>query len=335
MMRVLSSWALSVALLYPALASAQVELRVRAQLLEKEGAPPPTMGVPLEVVVEARHTPGRVALLPDRLDLPDAIGERRAARVHERAVEGELELDIYRLQLIPFDYGLIELPPLPLAVGSTVAETEPLLIEVESALDPAERAAVTSTRPETLGVLEGMTVGNPPPAGFDVPDFTLGIALGLLGVAIIAFFVGRAMWKRRRYKAIVAPPPPPPRPAHEVAVDRLDDLEGRDWVEKQAFNPYFTELSHILRSYLGQRYRVDALERTVDELYEALEARQTPGLDLREAQAILLEADQAKFAKYSPSPQQAREALARVRILVDLTRERPAPPPTDEKEAGA
>ena len=312
-------------------------LRVRARVVKPEEGTI-TVGVPIHLIVEARHAPGGVALIATDLQLPAELGERKPLRRHERSNEGELELDSYHLELVPFAAGIIEIPPLELALGSTVAQTEPLLVTVESTLTADEQRVASSTQAEALPVLENMAAGDPSAAYVRVQDFS-----PLFGLTLVIFLVGcgLAIWRlvhNHRLRPKEAPPPPPPRPAHEVALEQLDVLAKSEHLRLGAFNPYFTELSLVLRTYVGRRFNIDAIERTVDELMYALDGVETPGVDRKELQWLLAEADQIKFAKYQPTSQGARDALAKARAIVQASREdkwtsdAPASPPSPSQE---
>lgn len=299
------------------------DLRARAELvkadLDTSQPKAPTVGTPLVIAVEAQHPPGGVALLPEVLDLPDALGERRTARRHERRLEGEVEVDRYVLELIPFSAGILEIPAIELALGSTVAVTEPLLVTVESTLDESELEVASSTQAAALDALETMAAGDPRPETIMVPDVRLGLGLvGLLTFIILAV-VSRKLWRRRQVGLLKPLPPPPPRPPHELALERLRALETSGLAERSEFNPYYTELSLVLRTYLGDRYGFDAVERTVDELNDALQAISTPGLDRVRLKALLTEADQIKFAKYRPRTDDVKASLTFARSIVEST----------------
>ena len=60
------------------------------------------IGEPFWLSIEARHAKGRIALLPQSIDLGTSIGERTAARSHQRTSIGADEIDVYRLELIAF-----------------------------------------------------------------------------------------------------------------------------------------------------------------------------------------------------------------------------------------
>lgn len=318
---------LLVALLAPTGAQAQSGLQATARVMEPDAGVSYTVGTPIIVEIQARHALGGVALLPDPLGLPAALGERKRLRRHERRREGALDVDVYRLELVPFMPGLVEIPPLPLAVGSTVAETEPLLVEVASTLDEAELEVASSTRAENMAMLENMAAGDPPGASVEIADPRPAIGLIALVALLLAGLFARRLLSRRRERAEAPAPAPPPRAAHEVALEALRELEGSDLVERGEFNAFFTELSFLVRRYLGDRFGFDAVERTLDELDEALQARSTPGLDRRELSALLVEAEQVKFAKYTPRVDDAEAGVERARAMIEATQLRPPAPP--------
>ena len=63
-----------------------------------------------------------------------------------------------------------------------------------------------------------------------------------------------------------ARPGPPPRPAHEIALERLDRLGAYGFLENADNRPFYFVVSEVIREYLGARYGFDSLELTTDEL---------------------------------------------------------------------
>lgn len=149
------------------------------------------------------------------------------------------------------------------------------------------------------------------------------IAGGLLAAglgAIIALVVRRRLRNRRP-----APPPAPPRPAHEVAMEKLDRL-GTLLAEGGDLRPFYFQLSETVREYLGGRFGFDSLEMTTEELVASM--RRVPSEALRgvvgaEVEGWLSACDLVKFAKVSPSTEQARGSLETAIRMVEATRPRP------------
>jgi hypothetical protein len=134
-------------------------------------------------------------------------------------------------------------------------------------------------------------------------------------------------------------PPPPPRPAHEIALERLDRLGAGGFAENADHRPFYFQLSEVIRDYLGARYGFDSLEMTTSELVGELKRRAGRELVLGEIEGWLSGCDLVKFAKISPSAQEARGALELAIRIVESTRPRPepqvlpGPPPPPPAEA--
>jgi hypothetical protein len=149
-----------------------------------------------------------------------------------------------------------------------------------------------------------------------------GLAAAGLGAAL-ALFIRRRLRARSAHR-----PAPPPRPAHEVALERLDRLGARLGTSDD-LRPFIFELSEIIREYLGARFAFDSLELTTEELVLRLRRRvpiqEMRGFVLGEVEGWLAGCDLVKFAKVSPSMAEARGALETGIRIVESTRPRPEP----------
>jgi hypothetical protein len=160
-------------------------------------------------------------------------------------------------------------------------------------------------------------------------------ALAAAGIgALIALVVRRRLRARRP-----AAPALPPRPAHEVAMEKLDRL-GALLSEGGDLRPFTFQLSEAIREYLGGRFGFDSLELTTEELVAVMRrvpAHETRGVLGSEIEGWLSGCDLVKFAKVSPSPEQARGALETAIRMVEATRPHPelSPPIPDTEGARA
>jgi hypothetical protein len=115
-------------------------------------------------------------------------------------------------------------------------------------------------------------------------------------------------------------PGPPPRPAHEVALERLDRLGAYGFLENADNRPFYFAVSEVIRDYLGARYGFDSLELTTDELLAELRRHSGRELVVGEIQGWLSACDLVKFAKISPSAAESRGALESAIRIVSATR---------------
>ena len=138
-------------------------------------------------------------------------------------------------------------------------------------------------------------------------------AVGVTG-ALAAVLVW-VVWLRKRAEKL-APPPP----AWEVAYRRLRELDERQLPEAGKYEPYYVDLSAILRYYIEDRFHLRAPEQTTQEF---LAASSTSGLFSGDHQQLLSEllkhSDRVKFAQYVPSVPQMEQSFASVLQFVDET----------------
>ncbi len=147
-------------------------------------------------------------------------------------------------------------------------------------------------------------------------------------VAVLAFIL---WWVRRPERAAAAPPPKKP---WEVAYDRLRILDEKALAKSGHYEPYYVDLSSILRYYIEDRFHIHAPERTTQEFLNEV----TDGNALTESQQRMLgqflrHCDRVKFAQYQPSTKEMEESFTRVLMFVDETV--PQPATAEQREAAA
>jgi hypothetical protein len=220
----------------------------------------------------------------------------------------------FSLKVAAYEPGELTLPPIPvtyIGTGGHVLSrrTEPVTVKIASLLanepdpklkDPAAPVAVYR-EDLTLVYVAG------------------GIVAAALG-ALIAIAVRRRLRNRAAFR-----PAPPPRPAHEVALERLDQLARNGLGNGTDPQSFYFQLSEIVRDYLGSRFEFLALEMTTEELMDQLARRAPRGLVMGEIAGWLSSCDLVKFAKLLPGDHETRGALETAIRIVESTRPRPEP----------
>jgi hypothetical protein len=108
----------------------------------------------------------------------------------------------------------------------------------------------------------------------------------------------------------------PPQPPHIIAKQALDSLRGKPWSPE----PFFTELSLILRTYLENRFNLNAPESTTEELTRSMAADSR--LEIKEQQTLrnfLTQADLVKFARAGAEQPVMQNAFTTVEQFIDQT----------------
>lgn len=91
-----------------------------------------------------------------------------------------------------------------------------------------------------------------------------------------------------------------PKTAHEIAFEKLTSLREKKLWQKGEIKAYQSELTYVIREYLENRYNIQALESTTQEIVQSLKGHDFDMKDESELKNILQVADLVKFAKAKP-----------------------------------
>lgn len=109
------------------------------------------------------------------------------------------------------------------------------------------------------------------------------------------------------------------RPCDEVALEKLDSIkEAKIW-QNGLHKQYFTDLTDVVREYIGRRFEVSSSEKTSNEILSEMKpiltAAEQKELYTRLEKMLHL-ADLVKFAKWTPAPDENEAALLSAYTLV-------------------
>ncbi len=99
-------------------------------------------------------------------------------------------------------------------------------------------------------------------------------------------------------------------PPHEVALRDLRRLRDSGWIELENFEPFYVELSRIVRIYIEGRFELRAPEQTTEEFIRA--AAESSRLDSAHREMVtdfLHQSDMVKFARYRATADMMGSAL--------------------------
>ncbi len=273
------------------------------------------VGDPVHLSITAIGAIGTPVILPENTDLSPFTELER--RLDEKDLgDGKMRRE-FNLTIAAYEPGEIRIP----AVEVTYFGKDGQVLTARTQPIPFKISSLLANEPEPK------LKDNAAPVPVIQRDYLLlYIAGGLVAAglgALVALLVRRRL--RRRVKQVIAPPP---RPAHEVALERLDRL-GASLASTSDLRPFVFELSEIIREYLGGRFGFESLELTTEELVLKLRRRVSvedmPGLVLGEVEGWLSGCDLVKFARIAPTAAEARGALETAIRIVESTRPRPAP----------
>lgn len=150
-------------------------------------------------------------------------------------------------------------------------------------------------------------------------DYWEGILLSFLGVLLLIFLIVyfRKRWLKKKAEDIGKVPP---EKAHEKALRLLDELKAKKLWQSGQVKEYYDLLSAILRSYLENRFEVNAMELTTDQLLKlAKRDKRVKGVR-PELKRVLQTADLAKYAKAEPLQTEQEACLDAVYFIIQKTK---------------
>jgi hypothetical protein len=143
----------------------------------------------------------------------------------------------------------------------------------------------------------------------------------LLG-AVALWGLYRWLRSRRRFGARAL------RPAYQIALDELAQIETLDLPRQHRFKEHYTLVSHVLRRYLVDAHRVPALDQTTAEIGRALQSTALPPSEQHRLLNLLHQADMVKFANLTPEHTVATQSVPQARRFVLSTQPLSAGPGT-------
>lgn len=113
---------------------------------------------------------------------------------------------------------------------------------------------------------------------------------GIVLLAFVAYLIRRPR------------PAPPPRPAHEIAMEALRALAAKDLIAKGQIEPFFVEVTRIVRDYIEWAFGLRAPEQTTEEFLANIASAPVVARYQNVLEPFLTAADEVKFARAAPEP---------------------------------
>ncbi|MBQ7631481.1 MAG: hypothetical protein IJS82_01810 [Paludibacteraceae bacterium] len=234
--------------------------------------------------------------------------------------DGRVQLHQY-LTLTSFRDSLFAIEPIPIASGEDTFWTEALVLNVIQPFEVDSSLAITDIK----------DIEKAPIWWWGIIRWILLGALAL-ALAVGGYYLWR--WYQKNRKAEEEPIDPELlRPAEEVALEKLDAIkEAKIWKDGKV-KEYQTELTDVVREYIGRRFDVHSTEKTSDETLQAMK----PLLDktlFERLKGMLQLADLVKFAKWHTTPDENEQALnTAYEFVKSTTPENPDSPETPDNKS--
>ena len=222
------------------------------------------------------------------------------------------------LTLTSFKDSLFAIDPLYVTSGEDTFWTETLALNVIQPFEMDSTNAITDIK----------DIEKAPIWWWGIIRWIL-LAIGLLLLVDLAFWLWKRYDKIRKSEEPIAPELL--RPADEVALEKLDEIKAQKIWKDGKVKEYQTELTDVVREYIGRRFEVHSTEKTSDETLRELKPLLEKDLYGRLSQMLKL-ADLVKFAKWHTTPDENEQALTTAYEFVNETKLSNESDPSDKKE---
>ena len=215
-----------------------------------------------------------------------------------------------KLVLTSFDSTLITIPPIVAKTPTDSAETAPMGLKV---IQPE----VDSKHPSNFKDIKA-----PWDVSLSLKDWLILIVSSWIFWVVIAVLVGFYIAYRvfNYYQSKKANPTPQIQVRELSLIEKTEavllQLEQQQLIERELFKEFYSELITIFKSYLNESYSWTTTEMTSNELMKQMSSVELSSSEHEMLRLVLTEADLSKFAKYTPSSDNARLALSQIRQLV-------------------
>lgn len=251
----------------------------------------------------------RFPILPDTLSQGLEVVAQFAADT-SKAKNGALLLT-KRYILTSYDSGSYVVPRIPVLYfdGAKVDTllTQPITLKVNT-------VAVDSTKRPLYGIKGNIKA----PYTWEEIAMVILAALLLIGiiVAVVLYF------RKNREQPIFTFKKKVVEPAHVIAFRELEQLKNRKLWQNGHNKEYFSQLTDILRKYLEERMKINAMEMTSPEIIAALKNLGYGNKTIFERLMVTMStSDLVKFAKYTSDPIENDQAMKCIYDFVDDTKE--------------
>ncbi len=245
---------------------------------------------------------------PYILDSIGALEVVQAASIDTMPVEdATVLLRRQKITLIAFDSGKYVIPSYAFKYSfkgtDQVVETDPLLISVF--LVPVD---TTKAFRDIHNVVQ---------VSYDWLFILMVIGGVLLLVLIVVAVIIYLRKQKKKDNGIVVPEIK--RPAHEIALEAIEILKAKELWQNGQFKKFYTELTDILRVYIFDRWNVNAMELTSDEILSSHFMKMIAANHTENLGYVLKLSDLVKFAKAQPLANEHELSITKAIAFIEGT----------------
>lgn len=211
--------------------------------------------------------------------------------------DGRLQLD-QRLTITSFQDSLFAIPRIPFIAEGDTLYSQPLMLNVVQPFELDSTPAITDIKPIQKA-----------------PVWTWGWMRWVVLLLLLAL-LGTGIWYILKHirdgRSLLQPyvPKEPERPAEEVALEKLNIIREEKMWQAGREKDYHTQLTDVVREYIGKRFDVHSTEKTSNETLREMKTVLKDQKELYTGLSQMLQlADLIKFAKWKATPDENERSL--------------------------
>jgi hypothetical protein len=205
-----------------------------------------------------------------------------------------------------FDSGFWVIPPFRFLRDGDSAkffETQAMLLEVATV--PVDTTEAIRDIKEPIEVPYTLAEALPYIIGF--------AAILALGIFLIRYF------RRKKHQPAIVLEKEPALPPHVIAIQKLEQIKDQKLWQAGQVKDYHSAITEVVRIYLEDRFKINALEQTSDEIILSCRSLPIEAEPKMKLQQMLKLADLVKFAKVLPLPNENELSIAHAIEFVSAT----------------
>lgn len=241
------------------------------------------VGEPIKYEVKIDYKEGDKVVFPTIADSLNYHIEVLDQKLDTVKTDGKSEI-VQHLELTGYDAGKFNIPSFIIQKNGKDLTTKQLEIEIQDIAVDTTKNAIFPIKP----VMEEQ---------YSMRDYwnkywlygIIALILFIIGIVLVVLYV-RAKSKLSGEKSYKTP--------YDEAKASLKALDAKKYLKRGEQKEYYTQLSFIIRRYLGRVYNFSALEILSDDLVKYIATKQDilPE-DIQKFKQFLFDADLVKFAK--------------------------------------
>lgn len=202
----------------------------------------------------------------------------------DTVMQGEKKVIVHQLDVTAYDAGEFLIRSIPVNINGEKFKTKSFQIEVQDVEVDTTQGKVHPIKPV---MNEEYTISD-----YWNKYWIYGITAFILFIIALVLVVLYIRSKSRNLNNTK------PKTPYEEVMDALKSLDAKKYLKRGEQKEYYTQLSFILRRYIGKVYAVNALELLSDDLYQYVAQKEDILTeDKNRFKQFLFDADLAKFAK--------------------------------------